>query len=73
MLDVASVRWPDTKPLTLMINLMELGTAAVEKSVPNATSDAHLADLERLAHQIDVDYGHLYTDDYLDEVRDGWE
>ena len=55
-----------------MINLMELGADAVAKAASDATEGARVTALERLADEIDADYGHQYADDYLDEVRDGW-
>lgn len=73
LLDVASARWPEASPLTLMVNLMATGAEAVEQSLPDAAIKARTTALERLANEIDADYGHLYTENYLDEVRSGWE
>jgi len=73
LLDVAGTQWPDETPRSRMINLMRLGADVVTSRVPAAAAQARLAGLERLAAEIDADYGCQYEENYLDEVRAGWD
>jgi len=73
LLDVAGTRWPGASPRALMINLMEVGADTVAGSHPDTRGRARASALERLAAEIDADYGHWYEDTYLEEVRAGWE
>jgi len=73
LLDVADVKWPDEPPRVLMLNLMQAGADAVAIETPGVDRLARVRALERLADEIDADYGSQYTDTYLAEVRAGWE
>lgn len=73
LLDIASTRWPGATRRALMINLMEAGAGTITTNDPDSRHQAHANALERLAAEIDADYGHCYEDTYLEQVRAGWD
>ena len=79
-LTVAAAEWPDdaSSDSALLTHLAIKGADDLqserEARQARAAQDARArrAVLAQAAEQIDAAYGHLYTDDYLDEVRAGW-
>jgi hypothetical protein len=51
-----------------LVRLIQEGAQALD-----ARSQERLSELETLAQEIDADYGALYSDTYLEEVRAGWQ
>jgi hypothetical protein len=65
-LDVAARRWPDQKPGALLVRLIEEGARSIEDDDASAGRAQRIRDLS-------TRYAGVYGEDYLTEVREGWD